>query len=101
MPSESTADTYIPVTVMRPRWYVADVLIAGPRTLAVTFIDGTRGTVRFEPEHLYGIFAPLKDPAFFEKAFVDDGAVGWPGNIDIAPDAMYDEIKSKGEWVLA
>ena len=24
----------------------------------------------------------------------------WPGDIDIAPDAMYREIKSKGTWVL-
>jgi hypothetical protein len=24
----------------------------------------------------------------------------WPGEIDLAPDAMYDEIKKQGRWVL-
>jgi hypothetical protein len=32
--------------------------------------------------------------------FVDHGAVAWPGDIDLAPDAMYAEIKRNGAWVL-
>jgi hypothetical protein len=28
------------------------------------------------------------------------GAVTWPGEIDLAPDAMHDEIKKNGKWVL-
>jgi hypothetical protein len=31
---------------------------------------------------------------------LDSGAVAWPGDIDLAPDAMYEEIKAKGEWLL-
>jgi len=26
--------------------------------------------------------------------------VTWPGEIDLAPDAMYREIKKAGKWVL-
>jgi hypothetical protein len=26
------------------------------------------------------------------------GAVMWPGEIDLAPDAMYDEIRKEGRW---
>jgi hypothetical protein len=26
--------------------------------------------------------------------------LAWPGNIDLAPDAMYEAIKKHGEWVL-
>lgn len=26
------------------------------------------------------------------------GAVTWPGDIDLALDVMYEEIKNKGEW---
>jgi hypothetical protein len=100
MPSETTTETYIPVTIMVPRWEVTDVTVAGPLTLQVTFVDGTTGTVRFEASHLTGIFEPLRDPEFFEKVHVDDGAVTWPGEIDLAPDAMYDEIKARGEWAL-
>jgi hypothetical protein len=38
---------------------------------------------------------PLADPEFFERVFVDCGAVAWPGEIDLAPDAMYDDIASR------
>ena len=85
---------------MRICYHVTEVAVAGPLTLTVAFVDGTTGVVRFEPSHLHGIYTPLADPAFFAKAHVDHGAVAWPGDIDIAPDAMYDEIKARGEWVL-
>jgi hypothetical protein len=67
----------------------------------VRFTDGLSGEVRFNPEHLSGVFEPLKDPAYFKQVYVDHGAVAWPGQIDLAPDAMYKEIKAKGVWVLA
>jgi hypothetical protein len=31
---------------------------------------------------------------------VEYGAVTWPGEIDLAPDAMYAEFKKNGEWKL-
>ncbi|RPI04004.1 MAG: DUF2442 domain-containing protein, partial [Zetaproteobacteria bacterium] len=36
----------------------------------------------------------------FSQVFVAHGAVTWPGEIDLAPDAMYAEIKKLGRWVL-
>jgi acyl-CoA-binding protein len=68
--------------------------------LQVRFADGTEGKVQFEASHLTGVFSVLKDPALFKQAHIEDGAVVWPGNIDLAPDAMYDSIKSDGIWVL-
>ena len=68
--------------------------------LAVRFADGVSGEVVFKESHLYGVFAALKDPAVFAQARCDDGFVEWPGEIDIAPDAMYDVIKERGVWVL-
>lgn len=35
-------------------------------------------------------FASLKDSPLFDLAFVDYGTVVWPGNIDIAPETLYD-----------
>ncbi len=29
-----------------------------------------------------------------------NGAVTWPGEIDLAPDAMYLEIEAAGIWML-
>ena len=33
-------------------------------------------------------------------ARVENGFVPWPGDLDLAPDAMCRAIKSCGEWVL-
>jgi hypothetical protein len=68
--------------------------------LAVRFADGLSGEVVFKESHLYGVFEALKDPSLFAQARCDEGFVEWPGEIDIAPDAMYDVIKERGVWVL-
>ena len=82
-------------------WDVVDVKPLEALGLFVRFTDGLTGEVRFKPEHLSGVFEPLKDPAYFKQVYVDHGAVAWPGQIDLAPDAMYQEIKANGVWVLA
>lgn len=82
-------------------WDVVEVKSLEPLGLFVRFMDGLAGEVRFKPEHLSGVFEPLKDPAYFKQVYVDHGAVAWPGQIDLAPDAMYQEIKANGVWVLA
>jgi hypothetical protein len=68
--------------------------------LAVRFADGVTGEVVFKESHLYGVFEALKDPALFTQVRCDQGFVEWPGEIDIAPDAMYEVIKEHGCWVL-
>ncbi len=69
-------------------------------TLHVTFADGVQGSVRFMPTHLTGVFEPLRSVSFFEQVRVEHGAVTWPDELDLAPDAMYDAVKSNGEWAL-
>ena len=81
-------------------WDVVDLKIIAPLALLVRFSDGTSGEVRFEASHLTGVFSALTDFNFFNQAFIDRGAVAWPDNIDLAPDAMYKEIKANGVWVL-
>jgi len=68
--------------------------------LEVQFSDGLRGEVRFQENHLFGVFEALKNPDYFSKVTCADGFVAWPGDIDLAPDAMYDEIKKHGAWIL-
>ena len=58
----------------------------------VRFADGASGRLCLAPEDSAGALAPLKDPAFFARVFVDHGAVAWPGAVDLAPDAMHREI---------
>ena len=80
-----------------------DVVVVKPLEnlgLLVQFADGLSGEVRFMPEHLTGVFEPLKNPTSFKQVYLDHGAVAWPGQIDLAPDAMYREIKEKGVALL-
>ena len=68
--------------------------------LAVRFADGLSGEVVFKRTHLYGVFEALTDPETFSQVHCENGFVEWPGELDLAPDAMYDEIKAHGSWVL-
>lgn len=85
-------------------WRVTAVSVLPDYRLAVTFVDGTRGIVDLSAlvaRDDAGIFAPLRDPAIFEQACVELGAVTWPNGADLAPDAMHDEIQKSGEWRLS
>jgi hypothetical protein len=80
-----------------------DVVAVEPEehlTLTVRFRDGTKGQVRFEPSYLTGVFAKLSDPSYFRQVRVEEGAVAWPGELDLAPDAMYRRLSRDGEWIL-
>ena len=81
-------------------WDVKAVELQNYLTLKVTFADGLQGIVCFKPSHLTGLFEALKDQAYFKKVYVDHGVVMWPGELDLAPDAMYTAIKKTGFWVL-
>lgn len=73
-------------------WDVIAVKAEPGYCLLVQFRDGLSGRVQFVTDELTGALAPLQDPDFFRKVFVDGGAVAWPGDIDLAPDAMYHQI---------
>jgi len=61
--------------------------------LLVTFDDGIYGEVSMVGQLFGTMFEPLKDPEYFAQASVNEfGAVCWPNDVDLAPDAMYCEI---------
>jgi len=79
------------------------VRVVSPTVIHVTFADGTSGEVDMgslihgkNP----GVFTALRDARVFEQVYVELGAVTWPGEVDLAPDAMYDEIKAHGRFVI-
>jgi hypothetical protein len=82
-------------------WDVVSAEVAGTFSLRVKFRDGVEGVVRFLPSAFRGVFACLMDSSRFRQVSVVDGVVTWPGDLDLAPDAMHDEIQAHGEWVLA
>ena len=69
----------------------------------VEFYDGTSGIVdlaRMILSPRAGVFADLADPDIFEQVAVVYGAVTWPGDLDLEPDAMYAELRAHGTWTL-
>lgn len=84
-----------------PGWVVTEVEAVDDWRLAVAFFDGTKGTVEmkglvFGPKA--GVFAALRDPELFRQAHIFMDAVTWPGEIDLAPDAMHAAIRREGVW---
>lgn len=81
-------------------WDVIEVKVVGDFSLAVRFRDGVEGAVRFLPSFFRGVFSHLASLPEFQKVHLVDGVVTWPGELDLAPYAMYAEIKRSGEWLL-
>ena len=82
-------------------WRVTSARVVGPHRLEVAFVDGTVGQVDLSAlidTDRAGVFAALRDSDLFARVQVAYGAVSWPGDLDLPPDAMYDAIRSSGHW---
>ena len=77
-------------------WDVTSVVATGKTTLMVTFRDGLHGEITFEPSYFRGALTPLSDPAFFREVRVVDDAISWPGELDLAPDALHESLRTAG-----
>jgi hypothetical protein len=99
----ATEEDIAPPVVPKAPWRVSIVRALPGFRLAVQFVDGSKGEVdlsRRLASHRAGVFGKLRDPAVFAQVHLEYGAVTWPGEIDLAPDTMYDEIRAHGRWVL-
>lgn len=67
--------------------------------IEVRFRDGVEGVVDLSDLVGRGVFGPLRDPAEFVQATLDEfGALSWPSGADLAPDAMHDALRQDGLW---
>lgn len=82
-------------------WDIVEARPEAGHALRVRFADGTSGLFQLNIDDLTGVLAPLRDPEFFRQADIDRGAVTWPGEIDLAPDAMYREIQGQRDSGVA
>ncbi len=82
---------------------IAKIEWLGDYRLRVWFSDGTSGEHDFSGlrDETGLMVAPLYDPAYFAKAFVEDGALVWPNGFDAAPGWLHREMKAKGELKLS
>jgi hypothetical protein len=75
---------------------VTSVTVKPPYVLRLRFDDDTTGEIDCRPwlfEREDGLFAELRDPALFARAWVDREAdtIVWPNGADVAPETLYEE----------
>ena len=68
---------------------------AGHR-LYVLFSDGVSGEVDLSTRLFGPVFAPLQSESFFASVSIDEfGAPCWPNGADLAPDALYEQLRGR------
>lgn len=84
-------------------WRIRSITVLNDYCIAVQFMDGLTGLVDLSSlmlEEDPGVFKALRDVHVFKKAYINRGAITWPGSLDLAPDAMYEAIKKTGKYIL-
>jgi Protein of unknown function (DUF2442) len=67
--------------------------------LGIHFNDGSRGTHDFAAlvNRPGPMLEPLRDPAYFQRVFLEFGALTWPNGYDMAPEWLRREMEAAGE----
>lgn len=64
--------------------------------LFLKFKDGVSGSVDLSSYVGQGVFSAWLEPGFFKKVSItEEGALEWPGGIDLCPDALYMRMTGK------
>ena len=71
----------------------------GDYRLVIEFSDDTMGERDFSfiTSETGPMLQPLKEPTYFRRLFVENGAITWPNGYDWDPIALHDEMKAAGE----
>ena len=78
---------------------IAEVTVLRHGVLHLAFADGVSGEVEVLDRMRGPVFQRARTPAGFAEAAVDEetGTVVWPGGADLAPDTLYERVRS-GLW---
>jgi len=75
---------------------IVKATVLGEYRLALEFDNGERGTVDVSGLVGRGVFQTWSDPKHFEQVSVTaEGAVEWPGQLDLCPDSLYLQMTGK------
>ena len=69
---------------------VHSVQVPVAHKLLLLFNTGEKKIFDMTPYLQFPVFKRLQNPGFFSLAHVDYGTVVWPGEIDIAPETLYE-----------
>ena len=68
----------------------------------VGFDDGKHGVVDLSDCAGIGVFEAWLKPGFFEQVSItQSGALAWPGDLDLCPDAVYMRLTGKSPVELS
>lgn len=78
-------------------YYITDFRIVEHGVLHLSFEDGLEGEVDLR-SHLWGpVFEQARTAEGSRKVYLDNGTVSWPGGADLAPDTLYERVRT-GAW---
>jgi hypothetical protein len=73
-----------------------DVIAVTPQrdfSLLLEFANGEKRIFDMQPLLTMKPWKKIASPLLFQKARIEYGTVVWPGEIDIAPETLYDDSK--------
>ena len=78
---------------------ITDVTVVNHGVVRVTFADGLSGEVDVLDRMRGSVFDRARTPEGFAEAVLDreSGTVTWPGGADLAPDTLYERVRT-GIW---
>ncbi|HET6912903.1 MAG TPA: DUF2442 domain-containing protein [Rhodanobacteraceae bacterium] len=67
--------------------------------LLLRFSDGAFGVYDFASmiETQTEMTAPLRDPEFFGRHFIELGALAWPNGFDLSAGSLYEKLRDTGK----
>lgn len=80
-----------------PDYDITAVEVTDHGVLELTFADGTTGRVDVLARLRGPVFERARTPEGFREAHIAEGTVAWPGGADLAPDTLYERVRS-GAW---
>jgi hypothetical protein len=95
----------VPERVPAAPWRIKRLEVLSGHRLRLEFMDRTKGEVDLSkflasPRIAGTAFEALRDEREFGKVFLEFGAPEWPNGANLAPDALWDDVKVHTPWVI-
>jgi hypothetical protein len=70
----------------------------GSASLLLRFSNGAWGTYDFSRylDANTEMTAPLREPGFFDRCFIEAGALAWPNGFDLSAESLYQRLRDAG-----
>lgn len=75
---------------------VIKALYLGDFQVALSFSDGREGTFdgRALLERSGSLLEPLRSESYFQRLFIDAGALCWPNGLELSPSRLYESSRT-------